>query len=47
MVGTVQSFPKNGKEHPLKAIGYVAALAAILGTVAGRAVLRLSRRAPL
>jgi hypothetical protein len=37
-VGTVQWFPKNGKEHPLKAIGYVAALAVILGAVAGRAV---------
>jgi hypothetical protein len=35
MVGTVQWFLNNGKEHPLKAIGYVAALAVFLGTVLG------------
>jgi hypothetical protein len=31
-------FLKEGKEHPLKAIGYVAAVVVFIGTVAGRAV---------
>jgi len=39
MVGTVQWFLKEGKEHPLKAIGYVAAVVVFLATVAGRVVL--------
>jgi len=38
MVGRAQWFLKEGKEHPLKAIGYVAAVVVFLGTVAGRAV---------
>ncbi|WP_426612490.1 hypothetical protein [Bradyrhizobium sp. McL0616] len=38
MVGKTQWFLKEGKEHPLKAIGYVAAAVVFLGTVAGRAV---------
>ena len=38
MVGRTQWFLKEGKEHPLKAIGYVAAVVVFLGTVAGRAV---------
>jgi len=33
-----QWFLKEGKEHPLKAIGYVAAVIVFIGTVAGRAV---------
>lgn len=39
IVGRTQWFLKEGKEHPLKAIGYVAAVVVFLGTVAGRAVL--------
>ena len=38
VVGRTQWFLKEGKEHPLKAIGYVAAVVVFLGTVAGRAV---------
>jgi len=38
IVGRTQWFLKEGKEHPLKAIGYVAAVAVFLGTVAGRAI---------
>jgi hypothetical protein len=38
IVGTVQWSLKEGKEHPLKAIGYVAAFVVFVGTVAGRAV---------
>jgi hypothetical protein len=38
IVGRTQWFLKAGKEHPLKAIGYVAAIVVFLGTVAGRAV---------
>jgi hypothetical protein len=38
IVGRTQWFLKEGKEHPLKAIGYVAAVVVFLGTVAGRAV---------
>ena len=40
VVGRTQWFLKEGKEHPLKAIGYVAAVVVFLGTVAGRAVFR-------
>ena len=35
MVGTVQWFLNNGKEHPLKAIGYVAALAVFSAQLLG------------
>ncbi len=38
IVGRAQWALKEGKEHPLKAIGYVAAVVVFLGTVAGRAV---------
>jgi hypothetical protein len=38
IVGKTQWFLKEGKEHPLKAIGYAAAVVVFLGTVAGRAV---------
>jgi hypothetical protein len=38
IVGRTQWFLKEGKEHPLKAIGYVAAVVVFLGTVAGRLV---------
>ncbi|MEZ2142645.1 hypothetical protein AAE026_10075 [Bradyrhizobium sp. DN5] len=38
IVGRTQWFLKEGKEHPLKAIGYVAAVVVFVGTVAGRAV---------
>jgi hypothetical protein len=38
IVGRTQWFLKEGKEHPLKAIGYVAAVVVFLGTVAGRIV---------
>jgi hypothetical protein len=38
IVGRTQWFLKEGKEHPLKAIGYVAAVVVFLGTVAARAV---------
>jgi hypothetical protein len=38
VVGRTQWFLKEGKEHPLKAIGYVAAVVVFVGTVAGRAV---------
>jgi hypothetical protein len=38
IVGRTQWFLKEGKEHPLKAIGYVAAVAVFLGTVTARAV---------
>jgi hypothetical protein len=38
IVGRAQWFLKEGKEHPLKAIGCVAAVVVLLGTVAGRAV---------
>jgi hypothetical protein len=38
MVGRTQWLLKEGKEHPLKAIGYVAAVIVFIGTVAGRAV---------
>jgi len=37
-VGRTQWFLKEGKEHPLKAIGYVAAIVVFVGSVAGRAV---------
>jgi hypothetical protein len=37
-VARAQWFLKEGKEHPLNAIGYVAAFVVFLGTVAGRAV---------
>jgi hypothetical protein len=36
MVGRTQWFLKEGKEHPLKAIGYVAAVVVFVGAVAGR-----------
>jgi hypothetical protein len=38
IVGETEWFLKEGKQRPLKAIGYVAAVAVFLGTVAGRAV---------
>ena len=38
IVGRTQWFLEEGKEHPLKAIGYVAALVTFLGTVAARAI---------
>jgi hypothetical protein len=38
LVGRTQWFLKEGKEHPLKAIGYVAAVVVFLGTVAGREI---------
>jgi hypothetical protein len=38
IVGRTQWFLKEGKEHPLKAIGYVAAVVVFIGTVAARAV---------
>jgi hypothetical protein len=38
IVGRTQWFLKDGKEHPLKAIGYVAAVAVFLCMVVGRAV---------
>ena len=38
IVGRTQWFLKEGKEHPLKAIGYVAAVVVFLGTVVGRLV---------
>ena len=38
IVGRTQWFLKEGNAHPLKAIGYVAAVVVFLGTVAGRAV---------
>jgi len=38
IVGRTQWFLKEGKEHPLKAIGYVAAVVVFLCTAAGRAV---------
>ncbi|WP_454652021.1 hypothetical protein [Bradyrhizobium liaoningense] len=38
VVGKAQWFLKDGKEHPLKAIGYVAAVVVFLGTAVGRAV---------
>lgn len=41
IVGRTQWFLKEGKEHPLKAIGYVAAVVVFLVTVAGRAVFRV------
>jgi hypothetical protein len=39
IVGRTQWFLKEGKEHPLKAIGYVAGVVVFLGTVAARAVI--------
>ena len=39
IVGRTQWFLKEGKEHPLKAIGYVAAVVVFLGTVGGREIL--------
>jgi hypothetical protein len=36
IVGRTQWFLKEGKEHPLKAIGYVAAVVVFVGAVAGR-----------
>jgi hypothetical protein len=38
IVGRTQWFLKEGKEHPLKAIGYVAAVAVFICTVTARAV---------
>ena len=38
IVGRTQWFLKEGKEHPLRAIGYVAAVVVFLGTVAGRVI---------
>jgi hypothetical protein len=38
IVGRTQWFLREGKEHPLKAIGYVAAVVVFIGTVAGRVV---------
>jgi hypothetical protein len=38
IVGRTQWFLKEGNEHPLKAIGYVAAVAVFVGTIAARAV---------
>jgi hypothetical protein len=38
MVGRTQWFLKEGKDHPLKAIGYVAAVVIFLGTLAARAI---------
>jgi hypothetical protein len=38
VVGKTQWFLKEGKEHPLKAIGYVAAVVVFIGTVALRKV---------
>jgi hypothetical protein len=38
VVGRAQWFLKEGKAHPLKAIGYIAGVVVFLGTVAGRAV---------
>ena len=38
IVGRTQWFLRDGKEHPLKAIGYVAAVVVFIGTVAARAV---------
>lgn len=38
IVGKAQWSLKEGKEHPLKAIGYVAAIVVFIGTIAGRAV---------
>jgi hypothetical protein len=38
-VGTTQWFLKEGKEHPLKAIGYVAAVVVFIVAAAGRAVI--------
>lgn len=38
LVGRAQWFLKEGKEHPLKAIGYVAAIVVFFATVAARAV---------
>jgi hypothetical protein len=40
IVGRTQWFLKEGKEHPLKAIGYVAAVVVFLGTVAGQAFVK-------
>jgi hypothetical protein len=40
VVGRTQWFLNEGKEHPLRAIGYVAAVVVFLGTVAGRAVFK-------
>lgn len=39
ILGRAQWFLKEGKDHPLKAIGCVAAVVVFLGTVAGRAIL--------
>jgi hypothetical protein len=39
IVGRTQWFLKEGKEHPLKAVGYVAAIVVFLGTVVGRVAL--------
>jgi hypothetical protein len=36
IVGKTQWLLKEGKEHPLKAIGYVAAVIVFIGTVVGR-----------
>jgi hypothetical protein len=38
IVGRTQGFLKEGKEHPLKAIGCVAAVVVFVGTVVGRTV---------
>jgi hypothetical protein len=38
IVGRTKWFLKEGKEHPLKAIGYIAAVVVFLVTLAGRAV---------
>jgi hypothetical protein len=38
IVGRTQWFLKEGKEHPLKANGYVASVVVFIGTVAGRVV---------
>ena len=38
VVGRTQWFLKEGMEHPLKAIGYVAAVVVFLGTVAVRVI---------
>jgi hypothetical protein len=44
IAGRTQWFLKEGKEHALKAIGYVAAVVVFLGTIAGRAVFRSTHR---
>ncbi|WP_439397241.1 hypothetical protein ACRQ5Q_09105 [Bradyrhizobium sp. PMVTL-01] len=46
VVGQTQWFLKEGNEHPLKAIAYVAAVIVFLGTVAARAVFSAQQVAP-